>query len=300
MRNKLFNKAMVFGIIMLFTGTSVFASTFGAAKTNNSLAKPSLTPNGEFYALLVGVERFSDMNLSMYAHLIDESVVAMYNKLNSSSNWKTENIKILLNENATKENIHDTIVNWLDNKENKDDVVLFYFTGSGWSVPALKRLKGHAYIVTYNNSDWHYSENQITDKELDSWLDELESKHVIVILDSCHSGKMVDLKQRGRVVLTAGGKHVFCGVDEDDSLGCGIFTYFLLQGMNGVADLNNDGWVSAEEVFYYAKKPTIHFSIWKQFPFIMKYNGHFIFWFFQTPHMYDNHFGEIPLIQLPC
>jgi hypothetical protein len=284
--------------VFCFAEVSIFASATTVATTNMPLEKSSYS-NAGFYALVVGVEKFENMNLTEYAHLIDESAVAMYEKLNNSANWKQENIKLLLNENATKENIHNAIVNWLDDKESRDDVVLFYFSGHGWSVPILNRLKGHAYIVTYNNSDWHYSENQITDKELDSWLDELESKHTIVILDSCHSGKMVDLRQRGRVVLTAGGKYFFCGVDEDETLGCGIFTYFLLQGLSGIADLNNDGWVSAEEVFHYAKKPTIHFSIWKQFPFITKYNGRLIFWFFQVPHMYDKHFGDIPLVQLP-
>ena len=47
----------------------------------------------------------------------------------------------------------------------------------------------------------YYSPNTITDKELDSWIDSLESQHLTVILDTSYSGTMNALHERGRTVI---------------------------------------------------------------------------------------------------
>ena len=242
-----------------------------------------------YYALIIGVEKFDKTEFP--ESFIDEGAIDMYEKLVSSENWEEENIKLLLNENATKTDIQESITGWLDDKETENDMVLYYFTGHSWKIPLRNRSKGHTYTYPYD-----LSQNKITDVELDSWLDELESKHVAVILDTCYSGRMLSLCQFGRTMLAAGGKYLLCPVDGDDSLECGIFTYHLLQGFDGVADINNDGWVSVEESFRYARMPTFHFSFWKQFPFT-----HYLPLFIgpQLPYMYDRHLGELPLIELP-
>jgi uncharacterized caspase-like protein len=42
----------------------------------------------------------------------------------------------------------------------------------------------------------------------------------------------------------------------DNELDNGIFSYYLLEGLEGPADTNPDNWVSAEEAFYYAEPRT--------------------------------------------
>ena len=37
-------------------------------------------------------------------------------------------------------------------------------------------------------------------------------------------------------------------------LGHGIFTYYLLQGLNGAADLNKDGIVTVQELYEYVEQ----------------------------------------------
>lgn len=242
-----------------------------------------------YYALLIGVEKFDE---AVFPEVyIDEGAIGMYETLVNNGNWVEENIKLLLNENATKANIQEAITCWLDDKETENDVVLYYFTGHSWKISLRNRAKGHTYTYPFD-----LSQNKITDVELDYWLDGLESKHVAVILDTCYSGRMRALCQPGRTMLAAGGKYLLCPVDGDYSLECGIFTYHLLQGFEGVADINDDGWVPAEEVFRYARMPTFHFSFWKQFPF-KRYLPLIIGP--QLPYMHDRHLGELPLIELP-
>lgn len=250
----------------------------------------------EYYALIVGVEKFSGIEYPE-EDKIDDGIISVYNTLLESYNWEKENIKMLLNANATKNNIHDAIVNWLGSRENENDIVLIFYGDHGWKIPFYQRRYGHSTVFTYNVTTEQRLNDKITDKEFDSWIDNLESEHIVVILDTCYSGRMFSLREKGRVILAAGGKYLFCGVDEDDALESGIFSYFIRQSFTGIADVNDDGWVTAEESFRYARIPTIHYSIWKQFPFVYEYNNGTLVWFFQIPWMYDRHLGSIPLVQ---
>jgi len=287
-------------IILLITPVSALGLNLNQKKleiSNNTLNSDLETDDVEYYALIVGIATFAGGNIYPEEDKIDDDAINMYNLLLESKNWKEENIKLLINENATKDKIQDSIVSWLDEREDENDVVLIYYSTHGWKLKLNKRHLGNAYIFTYNQTEENRLEDKITDKEFDSYVDELESNHITIILGSCYSGRMLQLRQIGRVMLAAGGKYFFCGVDEDDTLGGGIFTYFIQQGLKGVADINNDGWVTAEEAFFYARLPTIHFSIYKQFPFVIEWMNQSIIWFFQVPRMYDRYPGSLKLYQ---
>ena len=283
-------------ILILFAPLST-AISIKETKQVEQISKTKTVDDVEYYALIIGVETFSCGNLYPEEDKIDDDAVSMYNLLLNSSNWKEENIKLMLNENARKDQIRNAITGWLDEKEDENDIVLVYYASHGWKLWPHQRRYGHATIFTYNITENLSLEERITDKEFDSYLDELESQHIAIILGSCYSGRMLDLRQNGRILLAAGGKYFFCGVDEDDTLGGGIFTHFIKQGLEGVADINNDGWVTAEEAFVYARRPTIHFSIFKQFPFVITWMNQTMIWFFQTPRMYDRHPGSLKLYQ---
>ena len=278
-----------------FSMISAASSEMENLKQQNDLSNTS-SDDVEYYALIIGVEIFEGVEYPDET-FIDEDALKMYDILANSLNWDEENIKLLLNEDATKDNIHDAITVWLDEREDKNDVVLIFFSDHGWRMPLKNRLQGNAYVFTYNVTHWSFDDTKISDKELDSWIDVLESKNIAIFLEHCFSGRMLHLRQHGRVVLTAGGRFLSCPVDEDDDLESGIWSFFIFQGFDVVADINNDGWITAEEVFRYARKPTFWFSFWKQFPFTEYLIKEGIFVGPQIPFIYDRHIGQIPLIQ---
>lgn len=293
---------MIFALtlLVLTSGFSMTISAKSITKNQNTMdtniAEQSDT--SEFYALIVGIEEFAGLE-TPDEEWLDESATAFYERLLSSENWKEENIKFLLNENATKENIHDAIVGWLDDKENESDTVLIYYADHGWKMPLDKRRYGHAYVFTHNATDHYFGDDKISDKEFDSWVDELDSKHIVMILDHCYSGRMFALRQLGRTILAAGGKYLFCPANWSDQLKSSIFTYYLLEGLDGVADLDNDGWITAKELFRYARFPVIWYSTWNHFPYFHP-SEKYVFTFLgpQVPFLYDYHIGKIPLIKL--
>lgn len=199
---------------------------------------------------------------------------------------------MLRNESATKVNILDNI-SWLSEKADRDDVVLFNFAGWG------AQRNGEAYIRPYDSEyiDKYDYESMLSETELTDAFDKIESKHVVIIFDSCYSGKMNKLAQKeGRVVLAAGGKYFMCMADDDPLLKHGIFTFYLLQGLTGMADAlfpgNRNGIVSAEEAFRYVRPRTILHSFW----YHLKKPG--VLPWPQIPAMYDSCAGEISLIYL--
>jgi len=159
--------------------------------------------NGEGYAVIVGVANYygtaNDLNYP------DNDAIDMKNALLSSAygEWKEENIKVLLDSEATKDNIKDAIEIWLDTREGEGDTVLFFYSGHGVCFPeSLYNPDGNdetegydEYLFVYQphectSADPCYINDAIADGELDSYLDNLESHNIVVIIDSCFSGGM--------------------------------------------------------------------------------------------------------------
>ena len=59
-------------------------------------------------------------------------------------------------------------------------------------------------------------------------------------------------KARGRVVLTASRASEVS--EEREELGHGVFTYYLLEGLRGKADLDGDGVITVDEVYAYVSR----------------------------------------------
>ncbi|MCB9641613.1 MAG: caspase family protein [Myxococcales bacterium] len=103
----------------------------------------------------------------------------------------------------------------------------------------------------------------------------------LVILDACESGRILQgkgLKRRteafrfpfvrlapsatGEVIITATGQKE--SAHEDLVLRGGIFTHYLLSGLRGAADRNNDGHVTLEEVYTYSYNRALARTIFSQ------------------------------------
>ncbi len=287
----------IFLITLFFTAQTNAITIQTTEKPEENLITTSDENETEYYAVIVGIEEYKGFDTPTQEYL-DETATAFYETLLQSDNWKEENIKFLLNENATKENIHDAITVWLADKENENDIVVIYHAGHGWKTKPKNRMYGNAYIFTHNSSGVGYGPDKITDKEYDSWLDELDSKNIAVILENCYSGRWLGLRQSGRIILAAGGKYIFCPCNWSVYLEDSIFGFFFRQALDGVADINNDGWVTVKEAYYYLRIPVIWHSTFYHFPYVWDtFRGkHFVGP--QIPYLYDRHVGDIPLVKV--
>ena len=108
----------------------------------------------------------------------------------------------------------------LDEKENKDDIILFMYTGH---TPNLWWIK--------------------------DWLDRCSAPQVIII-DCCYAGRYDNPAWGSRELLMSSE------ADEESWSNTQIghlFIYHLVNGLNGLGNSNGDRMVTAEEAFNYAK-----------------------------------------------
>jgi len=178
--------------------------------------------------------------------------------------WERDHIRCFLEEEATADAILNTSFEWLNtNGADEDDIILYFFNMHGYYIPAdlppVDEPDGYDEIIcpwdpTVNG--WNI-ETYIVDDDLAARFNTLKSHNIVIIVDTCHAGGMIDgssdLGCSGRVVLTS------CDVNEASCMFFAalhwMFPYYLIQGLKGRADLNHDRFVSAEEALNYTKEP---------------------------------------------
>ncbi|RLF51120.1 MAG: hypothetical protein DRN11_03330, partial [Thermoplasmata archaeon] len=229
----------------------------------------------QYWALLVAVGVYAynpDMDRPSMLRAIDD----FYNTLLVSPFWNESHIKVIKGANATVANIMAGF-SWLAKNANENDICLIYLTTHGFPIifdlpprdeadgmdEALAAYRG--FLPLPNPFSWEPLANPfgiITDDEINFMLNRIHAKGIAMIVDSCHSGGFndnwsyaksydfaselgKDLKGRNRVILTS--------VREDETSYGSFFSDGIIKGLQGYADSNKNGFVSAEEAFYYAR-----------------------------------------------
>jgi hypothetical protein len=145
------------------------------------------------FALLVGIDQYP-ASVSSLAGCVND-VTAFHEWLQgrtSGGDFKL-NARMLLNGQATRSAVIDGFRKHLT-KAKAQDVALFYYSGHGSQEPAPEEFKAFEpdgideTLVCWDSREpggW-----DLADKELGFMLTEVAANgpHVVVILDSCHSG----------------------------------------------------------------------------------------------------------------
>jgi len=166
----------------------------------------------------------------------------------------------------------------------------------------------------------------LTDDDLEALLAGLESEHIVVILDSCFSGSMMettvqtsgDLLRRGlanpvksnvssvksdqaalaelvgpgRLIVTAGTGDQ--GTWESSTLENGVFTYFYLEALQeSLNDANQNGRISAEEAYWFSRDLVDEWVVANVSPTSELSDPH------QNPDIDDQYFGQMDLTWIP-
>jgi len=167
----------------------------------------------------------------------------LYESLISASNWNSSNMLYLHQENATKQDIMNSL-DWLRLNSDNNDYVLFAFASHG----------NIDFIAPFNATS---KEDYIAAEEFKEELDAIEYKGMCVILDTCQSGIYGDkIEGKDRVVL----KSTFRKGDGWIGTGDGkwySFTKFVGDAVFKKIDYNNDYICSAEESLKYAQQEYI-------------------------------------------
>ena len=214
----------------------------------------------ESWALIIGINDYQNVDPLSYA--VDDAI-AVNNILTEKYGFKKEYIRLITNEEATKDNIMNGFQEILLSAGEKDRIVVFY-AGHGDTYP-LPNGGDMGYLIPV---DGEATKERIFLTSISmSTLEELasmsEAKHILYLVDACYGGLTLSTrglgkeqtpeylkkmtKEKGRQVITAGGKDE--KVMEKAEWGHSAFTKNLLAGLNNeLADANEDGIISGEEL----------------------------------------------------
>ncbi|MFA5138172.1 MAG: caspase family protein [Elusimicrobiota bacterium] len=194
------------------------------------------------FAVVVGVERYAHLPRADYAErdaqAVRDHLVAL--------GYPPRNVALLKGSDASRASIAKNLETWLPMNVREDSTVFFYFSGHGSPDPR----SGKAFLVPADGDaqfldDTAYPLTRVYEK-----LGALKARKVLVALDACFSGagERSALAKGTRplvvaappaqlppklAVLSASLANEISGTDDEQ--GHGLFTYYLLKGINGEA-----------------------------------------------------------------
>jgi len=220
------------------------------------------------YLLAIGLSSYREQEIvaRKYASLDAETVAAYFQTLGGLPH---NNVRLLRDWSALRPDIEEAVLDWLPAKTTKDSLVVVYFAGQ-----AMVSASGDTFLIPYDGSMGSPTRLYPL-KELETALGRLKAKQVLFVFDGTVLKNGADGRTKAaapkwigtsgpvlHMIATTGfGKSL-----ESDTWHHGLFTYYLLRGLRGEADVNRNGEVTIAEVTAYInrKVPAAARSTFKQ------------------------------------
>jgi uncharacterized caspase-like protein len=179
-----------------------------------------------------------------------------------------DEIIMLLDGEATQQNIRRVLGDDLYAKTQDEDRVFIFFAGHGQTQDLPNNSKA-GYIIPVEGELHNYYSTAISMHQLQELSDRLRAKHMLFALDSCFSGllrlrggvpdaydAMASTTAPARQVLTAGSE----GEQVAEVGGHGLFTKVLIDGLQGAVDLNQGKHITATQLYQFLHRRVVEES----------------------------------------
>jgi Tfp pilus assembly protein PilF len=216
------------------------------------------------YALVIGVAKYKNLRPEDNLKYSESDAEAVYRAIISKEggNIEPENVKKLIGPQATRENIRKALEEWLVTAAGEQDRVIVFFAGHGLVA------NGKGYLAPYDIDTNDVERTGYSMNQLGSVLgSKVKAAWKVLLTDACHSGKITPTtSQEGVYKALQGLPNNFLTLTssresessfEDPNLGSGfgLFSYYLVQGWMGGADVDpRDGIVTADELIEYVRR----------------------------------------------
>ena len=221
------------------------------------------------HILAVGINKYK--NESYNLNYAQPDAFSFVEKINERSRgiFKGVNRVEIYDEDATKENITTGFKSMIA-RAKPEDVFMFYYAGHG----TLDEKNNEEYYLVPTDITKLYGDptqlhaRGISATDIKNFLTQIKSQKQIILMDACHSGgavksfstrgvasdekAMVQLARSSGVVMIAssGTKQL---ATEFEALKHGVFTYALLEALDGKAD-NGDRKITVNELKFYMEE----------------------------------------------
>ncbi|MDC6448443.1 caspase family protein, partial [Alphaproteobacteria bacterium] len=219
--------------------------------------------NSSSVALIIGVEDYQSTFAAPYA---TNDAITFNDFANTSLGVPQQNIKLLMNNEAGRADTLRAVAKWLPKvvMEDRTDIYIF-FSGHGLASDDGEDL----YLLPSDGDPELLEDTTLLRNQLFERIAKLNPRSVTVFLDTCYSGAT-----RSEEFLVA-AKPIFIEAQEQDipanftvfsaSAGRetakvlpeaehGLFSYYMMKGLEGEADINSDRKITNGELITFINK----------------------------------------------
>jgi len=251
----------------IYGNTDTKAITVNRRVLDSKVAFSALNPiqvrrqaDRDAVAVIIGVSDYQSLPKAAHA---DDDARAFYDYAIRAFGVKPENIKLLVNQDAGEIEIYKAFKTWLPSRVRQTTDVFVFYSGHGYTTADGKGL----YWFPHRADRDLISKTAILVQELNIDILAAKPKSVTVFVDACYSGQArsgetliasarpVAPKTETRLfpetftVMSASQADQISSSSPD--LKHGIFSYYLMKGMEGDADGNKDGKITLGEMQAY-------------------------------------------------
>ncbi len=219
-------------------------SAITSSASSSSISSMTATPVADKWAVVVGVSEFADKAINLKYAAKDAADFRAF--LVEKCHFAPDHVRLLTNEQATKENVLDLLGDsFLPRVALPDDLVVIYFSSHG-SASDLD-LRGVNYLVAHDTAvDRLYSTGIDLQTLSNIVKTRIHCNRALIILDACHSGGASDTSDSKGLVRTSNvdaaaiaqgtGRAVICSSSktqsswESKNYANGVFTKTLIDG----------------------------------------------------------------------
>ncbi|QBD82936.1 caspase family protein [Ktedonosporobacter rubrisoli] len=210
----------------------------------------------EKWAVLVGINQYEDVLSYGQLKVCVQDATSLFTTLNKGK-FKTEQMYLLTDHTSlipSRERILTTL-ELIAQATEPDDLLLFYFSGHG------RLEEGESYLIPRNGTaSVRYT--GIALSSIKSIMLAAQARAKVIILDACHSGTTLQAKGKpfmseefiNDVFRDAEGLAIISSCQQGQlsyewpEKQCSVFTYYLLEALQGRAKLQENGLITVGDV----------------------------------------------------
>lgn len=231
---------------------------------------------GERWAVIIGIGDYrSDDIPDLKFAGADAEAVHRFLTSPAAGPFEEDHVRFLRDEEATGAALREALFVFLQDA-GRDDLVVIYYAGHGAPDP---RRPDNLYLLPYDADLGSLAVTGFPMWDVKTALRrQIDAERVIVIADACHSaGTQLDdenpiaggfsqlFTPSRRLIMTAADTNEFSFEDSRWG-GHGVFTHFLMEGLEGAGDEDGNGIITFTEAFQYTAQNVVQATQGRQNP----------------------------------
>jgi uncharacterized caspase-like protein len=223
----------------------------------------------EVWAVVIGIDEYKNFPSLKYSK---NDAREFHRYLTEVNQVPRDHVWLLLDEEATLNKMRSVLGTQLRRNAGKGDMVIVYLAGHGateWDTASPDGDGLEKYILPHEADPKDLYASAMPMGEVARIFSRISAERLVFISDTCYSGAsggrtvpVLGMRANvsgafwdrlsqgtGRVIITASDANEV-SVEKDD-LKHGVFTYYLLEALQGKGDLDGNGVITVDEVYRY-------------------------------------------------